>query len=428
MHPEADVICVYGQPDLDELSQWKGRVVVLDEEAYKAQPQKTLEEAAWQCALLQVAYLQRPGTEEIFKALADVQRAVNAMTSDYGDRGLNILKNVLRNLDFYPSMKLASSLFGAYKGVPAVICGAGASLEKHRAELKELEGKALIFAGGAGLSALSRLGIKPHFAGGVDPHEPGKRLIHTSAPLFFQSRIASDWLKGEKLWVEGSGTIPMEEWIAGRLGLSTATFDGGWNVATFLSALAARLGCSPIILVGVDLSSTKPEGDEWIEWKKGHFTKADWLLAAEWLGEFAKEHTLQTASEGLPLENIPALKEWPHEPVAIRHPEPEASGITHGEVQALKKEIFASFSRVKEECLQLLKIMERYFPLSPHTQPDYLLHVAKIETEVAYKAYLEPIWRVWKYLLMRDNPPEWEGGELLHQWLFMIGLCDESLS
>ncbi len=167
------------------------------------------------------------------------------------------------------------------------------SLEKAAPYLKN---NALLFAGGTALSSLGKYGLTPHFGGLIDPHPPtGRFFQHKSfeIPLFFQSRVSPDLLKqmrGPLLWIPGSQNDLLTE----------ETFDGGWNVSTFLTAIAQKLGCNPIILVGVDLAQRgeksyagdfeRPEGGELIWVQDDLYTRRDWLFAADWLADLAAAH------------------------------------------------------------------------------------------------------------------------------------------
>ncbi len=81
----------------------------------------------------------------------------------------------------------------ATHGTPAVICGAGPSLKASAPALKELERRALIFAGGSTLSALKSLGVIPHFGIALDPNpEEHDRLLPASPlemPFLYTNRL-----------------------------------------------------------------------------------------------------------------------------------------------------------------------------------------------------------------------------------------------
>ncbi|HSX12251.1 MAG TPA: 6-hydroxymethylpterin diphosphokinase MptE-like protein, partial [Rhabdochlamydiaceae bacterium] len=355
---------------------------------------------------------------------------------------LDILKNVLRNIG---EAKKGASLFGAFKGVPALICGGGASLEANGALLQEWKDKALLFSGGAGLNVLCRWGIKPHFAAGIDPNPSLDRFWDQNAfesCFFYQSRFNAEQLsfwQGERLWIEGSGGFPAEEWL-----FSSTPFDGGWNVATFLTRIAYELGCNPIILCGVDLGSknkklyaegVKETEEESVE-LNGLYTKKDWIMAADWLSRFAETHSdvvWINSSDGLKFRGFSAknLKEIELPPAG------DLEGLIHTEMQnanLLKQDLGRwdllreSFNKTSQLCGQLLQVMEKYFPEPPQEKGDYILLEVELEAELAYQKFLLPVWNVWKYILQREiepNVPKAYGIDV-HRVLFMMRVSDEA--
>ncbi len=198
-------------------------------------------------------------------------------------------------------------LFGKFKGVPAIICGAGPSLDKQIPLLKTLRDKALIFAGGSALNATSCAGLQPHFGAGVDPHSPQVDRLLTNAasdvPMFYRNRWHSGALplvKGTPLYLNGSGGQRVAEWFEKRLGIEGPVLDEGHNVVNWTVEIARALGCDPIICVGLDLGYTGGAAyasgvvgkaspiahhyDELVE-RNGVKTHWKWIAEAEWLGE-----------------------------------------------------------------------------------------------------------------------------------------------
>jgi hypothetical protein len=80
-----------------------------------------------------------------------------------------VFRNFIENSRFLSSSYYGNPLKGVFRNVPAVVCGAGPSLEESIATLKTLENKALLIAGGSAITALSYHGIMPHFGVAVDP-------------------------------------------------------------------------------------------------------------------------------------------------------------------------------------------------------------------------------------------------------------------
>ena len=64
---------------------------------------------------------------------------MNLILNEYltGQRGF--LSNFYLNLYYLPDSKKGNDLYGKFQGIPAIICGAGPSLQKNIHLLKELK-------------------------------------------------------------------------------------------------------------------------------------------------------------------------------------------------------------------------------------------------------------------------------------------------
>lgn len=466
----ANVYCIYGLPDRgfqNELFKWLEEednrfLVILEEEEVdidhervricNPQKEEALKALAWEMVFLSFDYCPNPGNsskdlskmQEAFARMAFYQGGIHLVASDYEQRGLNLLTNFLQNQSAFKRAKRAEALFGAFKGIPAVICGAGPSMEREIAQLRLLKDQALLFAGGTALSSLSSFQLLPHFAAMIDPHPPSERFYAHQAfemATFFQGRVHPKLLQlqqGPLLWVPGSGNDFFEK----------GAFDGGWNVSTFLTALACHLGCNPIILVGVDLAQSKEktyggdlereEGGDLIPvpGKENVFTRRDWIFAGQWLSEFAKNHPeveWMQVSDGLDIQGLKkiCLSELSFEKRS------DLSGEIHRWMQSLEtgggqgfdaEEFLASLERVSLLMDQMITLLEKLFPTQPEKNGEYILLELEIEKESAFEIFLKPVWEVWKHVFQRNLPRDIPAayGTGLNQWLFMKGICDDA--
>jgi hypothetical protein len=267
-----------------------------------------------------------------------------AYNSDYVvefmHHGVAFYRNFYRNLLQIPGSYLGNKLFGKFKKVPAIICGAGPSLQKQLPLLKTLSEKALIFTGGSSLNALGHEGVIPHFGAGVDPNdEQYKRLISNvgfEVPFFYRSRMnhkAFMTIHGPKLYLTGSGAYQTANWFDQKLKLKGENLDEGNNVVNFLLDVAISMGCDPIIFVGVDLSYTGMQAyapgvienaaikQTDLE-KDNAFLKEDidgnkvytlwkWIAESEWIGKYAAEHPklriINATEGGIGFPGVPNL-------------------------------------------------------------------------------------------------------------------------
>lgn len=256
----------------------------------------------------------------------------NALVEEYLHYGAAFFRNFYPNMLNLEGAYFGNALFGKFKGVPAIICGAGPSLDL--VNLSKYKEKALIFAGGSSLNALAKRKLLPHFGAGIDPNSTqALRLDQTGAnvPFFYRTRMnaeAVSKIKGQKLYISGVGGYDVAEFYEKKLGLEAEFLDEGHNVVNFCTEIALRMGCNPIIYVGIDLAFTGmkayAEGvdaesviseNELLhakeEEKRGIYrddiygkpvlTLWKWIAEADWLANFAKAHpetTFINATEG----------------------------------------------------------------------------------------------------------------------------------
>jgi hypothetical protein len=178
------------------------------------------------------------------------------------------LQNLLQNLRHLPTAFYVNAMKDAFQDVPAIICGAGPSLQHSIEELRQMENRALIFAGGSAIAALSSQGISPHFAIAVDPNEDEMQRLQNSfafeAPFLFATRLYKDGLaacNGPFGYVR-SGMAGIEEiWFEEELGLLEPILGAhlsadALTVTALAAAIAYHFGCNPILFDGLDLAYT----------------------------------------------------------------------------------------------------------------------------------------------------------------------------
>lgn len=311
----------------------------------------------------------------------------NSLVSEYLELSIPFFRNFYANIEALPKAHLGYKLFGKFKNVPAIITGAGPSLEKQIPALKKLKEKALIFSGGSSLNALLHHGLKPHFGAGIDPNSLQiKRLeatAHAKVPFFYRNRLHFEALKlvnGPRLYIPGAGGYDLPNFYEEKFKMPSDFIDEGHNVVNFLIQIATLLGCNPIILVGVDLAFTdnktystgivsKKEmrhapADEHIlrndYLDRPIYTQWKWLAEAEWISKFHKEHpktTLLNATEGglkieglehVPLASIALKKRLPSLNLA-----PAKTSITSRQVSSLTKKMRESLLRSEKRLLTL---------------------------------------------------------------------------
>ncbi|MFA5519471.1 MAG: 6-hydroxymethylpterin diphosphokinase MptE-like protein, partial [Spirochaetota bacterium] len=147
-----------------------------------------------------------------------------------------------------------------FKGIPAIVVGAGPSLIKSLDFIRENMHRALIVAVDTSYKILLDNGIVPHFCIAVDPQIINARYlegtgetttvlvadptVHPSIPRFFKGPMVMTGV-----------AFDMMKWIESALLLRGELAHGG-SVSTNAYDFARQTGASPVILVGQDLSFT----------------------------------------------------------------------------------------------------------------------------------------------------------------------------
>lgn len=253
-----------------------------------------------------------------------------------------LYENLLPNFRRLKDVFFINQLKGLFQGRPAIVCGAGPSLNDVIDDIKRYRDHAVIIAGGSTIAALSHHGINPHLAVAVDPNpDEYPRLLASTAlmtPLVFGARLLPEVFNtcaGEMGYLQTIAQDPSEQWLAEKLGVSGQRMEEDFgeealSVTTTCIALATFLGCDPIILAGVDLAYTGMEryakgifahsdvdiahilsdkrASETVIEQGDQYTLVKWVMESECISQFAQKvsATFYNASQqGLGFDKIP---------------------------------------------------------------------------------------------------------------------------
>lgn len=256
----------------------------------------------------------------------------------------------LSNVKRIPSSFFANRLAHSMKGIPAIVCGAGPSLNTFIPHLKECSQSALILAGGSSIAALSSQGVPIHFGMAIDPNlEEYYRFRNSFAfdmPLLYSTRVHPSIFQtcsGPFGYMRsGSGGL-LELWLEEALSLKAPILgedlpEEAMSVTSLVIAWALFLGCNPIFLSGVDLAyvgsmhyakgvkeeklssfscldEEKVASDRILKGKNGKgktiMTATRWIMERATLAKMAKSSPktrfFNTSDEGLLIPHIPFL-------------------------------------------------------------------------------------------------------------------------
>lgn len=373
-----------------------------------------------------------------------------------------LLQNVVSNFLAIESAFDASCLENACQGIPAIVCGAGASLAQVFTQLSSLDNRAVVIAGGSAIVALGTGGVCPHIALALDPNEEEyERLKQSRAfgvPLLYSSRLHKEVMlkiSMEYGYIRTDTGGPVEAYLqeALAMGASPIGDDLGMDalsVTTLAVPLARYLGCSPIMLCGVDLCYS--EGKRYVsgvveesrvdvdkqkeqtlsteklllrkngQGKRVH-TLVKWVMEASCLGSYAKRWSdtafFTSSLEGLPLRSIPFMS---IETFCARYCQQEydIQGKIHAQIaqgyrfvgaKEKVREALVLFFQSARRCLALCNSLAEEFLRKKNAEEENIvsgrasLLEMDLTEELAYQVCLEYIFlgyrRVW-------NRSSWE--------------------
>lgn len=172
--------------------------------------------------------------------------------------GFRWQQHVLANLPAYARLPLPAAWAEALRGRPAVVCGAGPSLDVSAARLAPIAGRVVIFAADSALHTLARHGITADFVVSVDVakeparclpagHPPRHTILSPVSPPAWRTAVPA----GSVRFVASNQLTT--EWLAAQ-GVERPALGVAENCGVTALILARWLGCGPIHLLGLDLA------------------------------------------------------------------------------------------------------------------------------------------------------------------------------
>ncbi|MCL2025740.1 MAG: DUF115 domain-containing protein [Leptospirales bacterium] len=168
--------------------------------------------------------------------------------------------NIARNIIPFIKSAAIKNFYGKFAKIPAIIAAAGPSLRESFDFIRENSHKAVIIAVDTAMPTLVKAGIQPHFCVAVDPQLVNARYFEGLPKL--NTILVADPTVHPSVFHLYKGPVSVTgiafdimKWIENICGEKGEITHGG-SVSTNAFDLAQRLSCSPIILVGQDLSFT----------------------------------------------------------------------------------------------------------------------------------------------------------------------------
>jgi hypothetical protein len=218
-----------------------------------------------------------------------------------------------------------------FKGTAAVIVGAGPSLSGVKSDLKKIEDKALLFAGGSSITALDKMGIAAHLLFAIDPNKEEYHRLRYShckgAPLIYGGRVQKEifrFFPGELGYVRSDTGGLFEAYVEDKLGVKDEGIlkdlsEEALSITSICLMSAIYLGCDPIYFAGVDLSLKN--GARYSENLTGHqenFLRDDpsqqvrWMMEKDVIDDVVKKHPnisfFDLTGAGMTFKNVPVKR------------------------------------------------------------------------------------------------------------------------
>jgi len=374
-----------------------------------------------------------------------------------------LLKNLIANSRHLVHACHVNRWQGAFQGVPAILCGAGTSLESCLEYLPQVEHKALIVAGGSAITILGRHGIMPHIALALDPNEEEYERIRDShlfeVPFLYSLRLHAEILsschvQSGYLYSETGGIF--EAWLHDKLAIGHGSLGpelgiDAFSVTTLAVPLLRFLGCDPVLFCGIDLSyqnkkryatgvlqdvACQDPSDMRAMERLRHakntegqsiYTLTKWLMEAECIGSYVQAHPsmrcFRASTIGLPIKGVShcALEDFVQryclDDIDLRarvHGVMETTRFPkeiQGALEQLLKTFYESLQRCLTLCNEVLSVIEK------EGSESVLIHLLSldIEEEDAYKYALAYPFQSLRLLIERQHSVSSEKALLLWQ-------------
>ncbi len=167
-----------------------------------------------------------------------------------------IEENLRQNMGFVRRLQGVTRLLHKFNNIPVLLVAAGPSLDNNIKALRDVKERCLIMAVGTALKPLLSYRITPDLVIITDPHPIVSQQIEglcIKTPLIAFPTVHPAVLEnypGIKIIAYQQG-IDLLETVAREI--NEELIDTGGSVATSALDIAIRMGCNPIIFIGLDL-------------------------------------------------------------------------------------------------------------------------------------------------------------------------------
>ena len=163
----------------------------------------------------------------------------------------------LHNLrdNFYQILKLPDLglLGGVMSGLPALIVGAGPSLDQSLPHLRGAGERGLVLCGASAMNPLAGIGLRPHLSMALEGKDESRQFSRLEVGDCVLAASSFSHPNHFALYPGKLALFHTQVWLAEMLGFGPHLPTGG-HVTSAAFSLACLWGCDPIIVVGQDLA------------------------------------------------------------------------------------------------------------------------------------------------------------------------------
>lgn len=175
------------------------------------------------------------------------------------------VENLLQSTRF-PDLSLAEGIFS---GIPALVVGAGPSLDQSLPAMAGTPARCLVLAAASALKPMMAAGIPPHGMVAMEAKDESRQFEGVPCEGILLGAGSRSHPRHFSQWPGQTGLFHTTPWGPALAGLGRAIPTGG-HATSVAFTLALLWGCDPIILVGQDLAFTggrihaagRPGGEE----------------------------------------------------------------------------------------------------------------------------------------------------------------------
>lgn len=386
-----------------------------------------------------------PNEENKKKQILEILESMRLIFAELRDFEIPSMRNLYYNYLSDCEQGNYIDMKNSFRGVPAIICGTGNSLSKSYKSIRDNFSKSLIIAGGRCMNLLQSMFIPMHMGVALCPYVDWKDFTSVEAsivPLLYTGRLNFEsqiWHHGMSRLILKGLPYPIEDWLYNRNGSGFPDVDIGWDVICFATQLAYHFGCNPIVFVGVDHSKGyAPEqkgndNDTHCLNIEGKYvvSQKDWIISSSWLNQFVKKNPdrryIHVNDEGLLIPNMETISYSQINSILTNHIRRyDIENRLYAILQRTKRQDFVyneSIAKLDQlyESMQRLSVYCKNYLDAFAKQDDRkrLLAQIEIESEKSFSLLFEPLWEVYKTIILPIEISYSIEEITLHQTLFI---------